>query len=1077
MGTLVGTPVGILNAEAAAYATEILAWCSVLTIARLGGGGRSADYYLDRKAGCEQEPERQRSGADLDYYSGDEAAPGRWLGSGAEALGLAGPLDAAGEEVLRALLAGRGASGDALVRPVLRADPRSLLPARVLVAAVAERAAAAGVDPSALVGDERLADAYAGAAAAVAVDQRRPRRPRAALPVETAGRVAMAAGLDPREVFRGEDGTDVFAAALAHAGQRVDVRRSGLDLTFSAPKSVSTLFALGDAEVAGEVRAAHRVAVEQTLGYLEGLAARAARGHHGPAGEGRWVATEGWVAAAFEHVTSRSDDPQLHTHVVVPNVVRGTDGRWSAFDTREVYRQALTGGYLYQAVLRGELSRRLGVRWGQVRRGVAEIDGVPAGLRRLFSVRRAEVVEHLERTGRSGPKAATIAALVTRRRKSKTGEPTLRERWKARASEAGFDPAGVLAATLRSAGDRVSVVVGQVADRVVGPRGVTERRSTFDRRDLLRAVCEAVPAGAAVSVDDLRALATTVVRDARVVALLPGAPADARRYSTAELLATEQAAVFAAAARGDEQAGRVDPNLVEGALAGAGLSVEQASAVRRVTGSGAGVEVLVGPAGAGKTAALSAARAAWSAAGVPVRGAALAALAARTLEDGAGIPATSITRLLAAVRRDGLERVLPAGGVLVVDEASMVATRALAGLIELTAEAGTKLVLVGDPAQLPELEAGGLFAALARTLPSVRLTGNVRQREAWEREALAELRGGDVLDALDRYAEHGRVHLADSTDEVRERIVEAYLDARSSGGADVLMLTSTRADARALNRLARDRLAAAGQLTGEGMRVRVRGRSVEFRVGDAALVTVNDYRHGLYNGTRGVITAADEHALILRAGVAAGEAAAGVGRRRDAGARLRADLPPRAGGDGGRGVAVRVAVAVAGGRLRRAVPRPGGEPRVRDLGGAGPRTGPGRGRAGRAGTGGGGAGGADPGGAGGPAGDADGAAAGVRAGGRGGAAVVGVAAVTAAGDGAVTVGRAGWPSPAGVPSELRAALAHVVADVVVRVVSRCREGVGVVLVVGSSRSAVPIVLLRRRRRAPARCRRVGGRRR
>jgi conjugative relaxase-like TrwC/TraI family protein len=85
------------------------------------------------------------------------------------------------------------------------------------------------------------------------------------------------------------------------------------------------------------------------------------------------VATGGWVAAAFEHVTSRSDDPQLHTHVVVPNVVRGADGRWSAFDTREVYRQALTGGYLYQAVLRGELSRRLGVRWGRVRRGVAEI--------------------------------------------------------------------------------------------------------------------------------------------------------------------------------------------------------------------------------------------------------------------------------------------------------------------------------------------------------------------------------------------------------------------------------------------------------------------------------------------------------------------------------------------------------------------------------------------------------------------------------------------------------------------------------------------------------------------------------
>jgi hypothetical protein len=212
---LVVTFVVMVLGDCAAHGDSGCAWCGVLTIARLGGGGRSADYYLDRKAGCEQEPERQRSGADLDYYSGDEAAPGRWLCSGAEALGMGGPVDATGEQVLRGLLAGCGASGDALVRPVLRADPRSLLPARVLVAAVAERAAAAGVDPSALVGDERLADAYAGVAAAVAADRRRPRRPRATLPVETAGRIAAAAGLDPHEEFRGADGTDGFAAALA----------------------------------------------------------------------------------------------------------------------------------------------------------------------------------------------------------------------------------------------------------------------------------------------------------------------------------------------------------------------------------------------------------------------------------------------------------------------------------------------------------------------------------------------------------------------------------------------------------------------------------------------------------------------------------------------------------------------------------------------------------------------------------------------------------------------------------------------------------------------------------------------
>jgi conjugative relaxase-like TrwC/TraI family protein len=861
--TFVVTPTG----DSAAHANGNPARCGVLTIARLGAGGRSADYYLDRKAGCEEEPERQRSGADVDYYGGDESTPGRWLGGGAEAAGLAGAVDAVGEQVLRGLLAGCDADGGPLVKPVLRADPRGLVPARVLVAAVGERAASAGADPSVLIGDERLGDAYAASMAAVAVDRRSPRRPRAALAADVAGQIATAVGLDPHAIFMTADGSDAYAAALQHVGDRVDVRRAGLDLTFSAPKSVSTLFALGGPEVAGEVRAAHRVAVEQSVQYIEGLSARAARGHHGPAGEGRWTDTDGWLAAAFEHVTSRADDPQLHTHVVVPNVVRGVDGRWSAFDTREVYRQALTGGYLYQAVLRGELTRRLGVRWGRVRRGVAEIDGVPAELRRLFSVRRGEVVEHLERTGRTGPKAAQIAALRTRRRKSKAAEPTLRERWHARAADAGFDPATVLTATLRRAADRLAVVTGQVAARVLGPHGVTERRSSFDRRDLLRAVCEAIPAGAPVTVDDLRTLATATVRDRRVVALLPGAPASSRRYSTGELLTTEQTALWAAGARGEEMVGRVDRTLVEAALAGCGLSAEQESAVRRVTGSGAGVDVVVGPAGAGKTAALSAARQAWTAAGLAVRGVALAALAARTLQDGAGIPATSLTRLLRAIDRDGLAEVLPPGGVLVVDEASMVATRQLARLIDLTAQARTKLVLVGDPAQLPELEAGGLFAALARALPSVRLSGNVRQREPWEREALLELRDGDVLDAFGRYQQHGRLHLADSTGEVREQIVGAYLDSRTTDGTDVLMLTSTRADARTLNRLVRQRLLDQRELRGDGMQVRVRGRRLDFRVGDAVLVTVNDYRRGLYNGTRGVVTAADNKAVTLRAGV------------------------------------------------------------------------------------------------------------------------------------------------------------------------------------------------------------------
>jgi conjugative relaxase-like TrwC/TraI family protein len=828
----------------------------VLTIGRLGHGADAAEYYLQRQAGC---------GHSADYYTEAEGEPrGVWCGSSARSLGVGLTLDAAGEGVLRHLLDGRGPDGTELVAAVWRGDPRGRVPAALLVRAVERVAHGRSVQPAALIDDAGLTAAFDRAVVAVATDARLPRRPRASLPVEVAGRIARAAGLDPGEVFRGDDGRDVFGAALPFAGERVDVRRAGLDLTFSAPKSVSVLFGLGDEVVVAEVRAAHQAAVEQTLGYLEGLCARAARGHHTPGEPYHRIDTHGWAAVAFEHRTSRACDPQLHTHVVVPNVVQGVDGRWSAWDTSEAYRQASTGGYLYQAVLRGELTARLGVSWGPVRRGVAEIEDVPAGLRRLFSTRRQAIEEHLAEHGQEGPRAAQVALFATRPAKQHVGDRDMRRGWSERARAAGFAPRQILKQILGAVSPRMQLLDPQaVGATVLGARGVTARSSSFDRRALLRAVCEAVPAGAVVSVMSLRGLATEIVRDDAVVPLVSTAPADIRRYSTADLLATEGSALCTAISRAEERLAVVAPELVEATLDDSGLSRDQEAAVRRLLSSGAGVEVIVGPAGAGKTAALRAAQLAWQAAGVEVRGVALAAIAARTLQSGTGISSQSLTRLIHAMRRGDPDGGLPpAGGVLVVDEAGMVGTRDLAWLTDVTQQAGVKLVPIGDPAQLPEIDAGGLFAAFTRALPCSTLTGNLRQREPWERAALDLLRDGDVLSALDAYDAAGRLHLLNDAPAARTSIVGDYLDARASGG-DVVMLATRRADVRVLNAFARQALLDAGEL-GEAVEVTSRrgGRS-EWRVGDAVVVTANHYPLGLINGSRGHLTKVSEGGVTV----------------------------------------------------------------------------------------------------------------------------------------------------------------------------------------------------------------------
>ena len=258
-------------------------------------------------------------------------------------------------------------------------------------------------------------------------------------------------------------------------------------------------------------------------------------------------------------------------------------------------------------------------------------------------------------------------------------------------------------------------------------------------------------------------------------------------------------------------------------------------------------------------------------------GAAVAAVTARRLEHATGIASTSLARLLAAARRTdpgtGQPVGLPPGGVLVVDEASMADTRTLARLLIHTRAAGSTLLLVGDPAQLPEIGAGGLFTALTRHPDTIQLTDNRRQTEDWERRALADLRAGDPDAAVAAYAAHGRVHAAPA-DQLADRVVDDYLrllaESESNGqengagsGDRVVMLAVRRADVTDLNDTTRARLLADGRLGPDPVTVGAGERLREYRAGDRVLVTVNDHRLGVLNGTRAVITAVHAHISLM----------------------------------------------------------------------------------------------------------------------------------------------------------------------------------------------------------------------
>lgn len=636
-------------------------------------------------------------------------------------------------------------------------------------------------------------------------------------------------------------------------GRRLVVKRlapvAGFDLVFSPPKSVSLLHALGDEETRRAVQEAHLSAWQAALGYLEEEACVTRRGRNGVYREH----AGGFVAAAYQHRTSRAHDPHLHTHVIVANLAESpSDGEWRALDGEPILKSyRLAAGYLYQAQLRSELTRSLGVEWEQPRKGMAELRGMPPAVIREFSTRRLQVVEELARKGGGGFYAAQFAAVETRERKEQVDLAGLRADWRARAAEHGLGRRELRAVLGRVRGHEPSrEQLLQIARRLLGPQGLTEKQSAFSEPEVVMAWAQAHTQGAAV--ERVRRLAARLTASDGVERVgerpSPGRPA---RYSTVELVRIERAALALVERGRDCDA----PSVSERQLSESEradrlvLSREQERMVRQVATSGNRVVCVVGLAGAGKTTATHAVARVFADVGIGVLGAAPSGVAAERLEDETGIPSTTLHRLLEDARENGL----PARSVLVVDEAAMAETRILAPLLELVEQASGKAILIGDPQQLPAVGAGGLFAGIVEREGAVVLQENRRQRDPLEQDALARVRAGVGRDYLAYAEKRERLVVCDSPVTSRARLLADWWAAARDDLAGKIMLALRRRDVDELNRLARQLMDTDGRLGTERLRVAER----EFAAGDRVVCLRNSDLLGVKNGTIGTIEQVD----------------------------------------------------------------------------------------------------------------------------------------------------------------------------------------------------------------------------
>jgi conjugative relaxase-like TrwC/TraI family protein len=624
----------------------------------------------------------------------------------------------------------------------------------------------------------------------------------------------------------------------------------GFDLTFSAPKSVSLAWALGGGGISAEVAAAHRASVEAALSYLERSACLTRRG-----AAAEFVPGRGFLAAAYRHRSSRAGDPQLHTHVLVANATIGPDGRWTRLYHPALYEHAKTAGYLYEVHLRDELTRRLGVRWQEVRSGIAEIEGFSAEELRAFSTRRAEI---LAAAGEgASAREMQIATLTTRRAKERDlTDESLREAWRAKAVEVGLTRETIASRLGHDLPGRTVLTT-----ELIG-RSATEHVSHFDRREAIRAVADSLPNGAPAR--EVEELADAFLASGEVmrIAETPRGP----RFTTRRIWRLEQEALAIAARMHDaDDRALVDPILVARVLADRpSLKADQRTMVEALLSGGRGLEVVIGEAGSGKTYATVAAAAGWAAAGNELVVAAPTWRAANVLR-AEGLDAGTVAGLLVRMDARAEEGLipLPPRAVLLVDEAGMVDSASLARLIDHADRSEAKLVLVGDPAQLGEIEAGGLFAAVARRSETIHLDEVIRHRHDLDREAAKLIRDGRGAEAIDRYAREGRVVLAPDHEARREAIVADWWEATKQG-EDAVMIARANSERAHLNERARELLRSEGQLGSE--EIEVGGR--HFAAGEEVVTRVNDQKARIYNRERWTVEAVDaEKGRMTLAGI------------------------------------------------------------------------------------------------------------------------------------------------------------------------------------------------------------------
>jgi conjugative relaxase-like TrwC/TraI family protein len=480
------------------------------------------------------------------------------------------------------------------------------------------------------------------------------------------------------------------------ARQRKD-RHPGLEFTFSAPKSVSVV-AFGHPSEALGVRVieAHEAAVRSALGWLEDHGAVVVR--HRPGGVHRFEPARG-VYALFWHSTSRAGDPQLHTHVLVPNLAADRSCQLGATDRHILKAWVEPASSIYKLALRAELAT-MGLRFATPRQnGLAELEGMPERTRRRFSHRRRAIEAHVAALERQGvevsPRLRRLLGVYTRAKKPTGNEAAeiedVRGWLRLLLEKHAVDEwlwaqmfnhpfSGLPASTARAK---------ELLDRLLEDDGALSAMSSWNRKELIAKLPTVLPEGASPEALDERLVRLVYVEETGQVARRAGrkdlclvvaseedlaVPSTLGVRFTSKALLQAEHRILVAAATWVWRTGRCERQVADAVLdeaTGSGRNAppnpEQANLVRHFVCSDRAITLGVGVPGSGKTSAMTLCVAAWRRLRVPVVALSFKGRSALELGRAAGMRGSTVDHFL-ALYDHGKLRIAP-GSVILVESA------------------------------------------------------------------------------------------------------------------------------------------------------------------------------------------------------------------------------------------------------------------------------------------------------------------------------------------------------------------------------------------------------------------------